>query len=235
MEKVEVGRVLGTPVVLDVTFIILTVLYGQSYFTSGDLQDISYGLLLVTGIALSILAHEFGHALAGRYYGVPASHVELNACGGLCHFERALPAERIPNIVVLLAGPAVTLALWLGCSTLGDLLLELPDSFAGIGGIDRLGGLIWHLGHINYWLLVFNLLPSHPLDGGRALAHILSRWLGYDRAMRLVAYSGFLVTAWVVSMGLAGAYYAFLIAFFLFQANQSVLDVHQGPRWRRWN
>ena len=51
MDKVQIGRLFGIPILLDVSFILLVVLYGQWYFTSGDMQQISYGLLLVTGIA----------------------------------------------------------------------------------------------------------------------------------------------------------------------------------------
>jgi Zn-dependent protease len=96
--------------------------------------------------------------------------------------------------------------------------------------------LLLQLGRLNMLLLVFNLMPAHPLDGGRALAHLVSAFIGYDRAMRLVAYLGMLVAVWLVWLGFSGSYFAFLIAFVLFQANMQVLRVHGGgPRWRRWN
>ena len=234
-EKVEAGRLFGIPVVLDFTFILLVILYGLDYFTSGSIDRMSYGLVLVTGVAVSILLHEFGHAAAAHYYGVGTTHIELNGFGGLCYFARALPPGRWPNIVVLLAGPAVTLLLWQLCSGLTYVMADLPESAGPIGGLDQLTGLIGHLGFINYWLLLFNLLPSHPLDGGRALAQVLSRWLGYDRAMRVVAYMGLAVSLWVALLGLRVSGYTLLIAFSLFQSNMMVLSTHGGPRWRRWN
>lgn len=234
-DKVEVGRVFGIPVLLDVSFIALVLVWGHHYFTSGSVEQISYGLLLVAGVALSILLHEFGHAAASAYYGVPTTHIELNALGGVCYAARALPADRIANIVVLMAGPAVTCVLWLVFTGLYMLAADLPDAWGPLGGIGRLSGLMWHLAYLNWWLLLFNLLPSHPLDGGRTLAHCLSRWMGYDRAMRVVAITGFAVVAWVVWRALDGSYFAFLMAFFLFQANQQALEVHRGPRWQRWN
>lgn len=233
--QIGIGKVFGTPVVLDATFILAVVMWGEHYFTSGSLEQFSYGLLLVAGIAGSILLHEFGHAAAAAYYRVRTTHVELNACGGLCHLSGALPPDRLPNVVVLLAGPAVTLVLWLVCTGLHQTLFDLPESFGFIGGIDRLADLVWHIGYLNWWMLLFNLLPSHPLDGGRSLAHILSRWIGYDRAMRFVAYCGLLVVAWVLLQAMQGAYWTLLLVFYLFQANQQVLDVHKGPSWTRWN
>lgn len=232
-DKVELGRLFGIPIVLDFGLILLAVVFGHSYFLSGDLASMSYGLLLFVGVVLSILLHEFGHAFAGAYYGVPASHIELHGLGGLCHFSRPLPPDRIPNIVVLMAGPAVTLILWLVFKGLGHLAFGLPYSAGFVTGINRVGGLMLHLSLINFYLLIFNLLPAHPLDGGRTLAHILSKWIGYDRAMRFVAYTGTLVTAWLIWEGIQGNYFLLVIGAFLFMSNLSVLDTHGGPRWRR--
>lgn len=235
-EKVEVGRIFGIPVVVDMSLILIVALWGQNYFTSGDAAMMSYGMLLIAGLLVSILLHEFGHAAAYRYFQVPVSHIELNGMGGLCYPARPMPPNRLPNIVVLLAGPAVTGALWLLFSGLETALGNIPDEAGVFSGIDRLAGLCWHLGQVNWWMLLFNLAPSHPLDGGRALAFLLSRWMGYDRAMRLVACTGLLVIVWLVWQGVQGSLFAFVLAFFLFQANQQVLSAHGGgPRWQRWN
>lgn len=231
--KVELGRMFGIPIIIDFGLILLAIVYGHSYFTSVSLSSISYGLLFFTGVALSILLHEFGHAFAGAYYGVPTSHIELHALGGYCHVTRAPPPYRIPNLVILLAGPAVTLVLWLAFMGLGHLAYELPHTLGFVTGVNQLGTLMLHLSVINLYLLIFNLLPSHPLDGGRSYVQILSVWLGYDRAMRLVAYCGVLVIAWLVWLGLQGQYFLWVMAFYLFQSNLAVLDTHGGPRWRR--
>lgn len=232
-DKVDLGRLFGIPIVLDFGLILLALFFGHSYFTAGSLSAMSYGLLLFLGVVLSILLHELGHAFAGAYYGVRTSHIELHGLGGLCHFARPLPPDRIPNIVVLLAGPLVTAILWLVFKGLSHLAYELPANAGFVTGVNRLGGLMWHLSMINFYLLIFNLLPAHPLDGGRALAHIFSKWVGYDRSMRFIAYTGTLVTAWLVWIGIQGQYFMLLVALFLFQANLSVMDTHGGPRWRR--
>lgn len=233
--KVQIGRLFGVPIVLDASFVLLAVLYGQRYFTSGVLDDVSYGLLLVTGIALSILAHEFGHSFAARAFGVPTSYIELNGMGGLCFHARSLPPNRWINVAVLLAGPAVTALLWLGFEQAGNLAVTSASSLGPVSGLARVSSLLWHLSAVNYVLLIFNLLPSHPLDGGRALAQILSRWIGYDRAMRAVAYLGMLVIAWLLYEGVNGSFFAFVVAFYLYMHNKSALDLHGGPRWTRWN
>lgn len=234
MGQVQIGRLFGVPIVLDGSFILLALLFGFSYFTAGSMTSLSYGIVLVTGVALSILLHELGHALAARYYGVPTAFIELNGLGGLCHFARALPPSRWKNIVVLLAGPFANLILWQVFTQSSSLLWNQATS--NPVGIGRTAVLLGQLGSINLMLLVFNLMPAHPLDGGRALAHLSSAFLGYDRAMRFVAYLGLLVALWLAFLGFSGSYFAFLIAFVLAQANLQALQVHgSGPRWTRWN
>jgi stage IV sporulation protein FB len=233
--KAEVGKIFGIPVVLDVTFILIAVMYGQGYLTSGDLSTVSHGLLLFAGVAGSILLHELGHAAAGSYYRVPTAHIELHGFGGLCQFARHLPPDRIANIVVSLAGPAVNLGLWLACCGIYQLLADAPESLGVITGIDRFAHLTWHIGYINYWLMILNLMPSHPLDGGSAAAHILSRFIGYDRAMRFIGYKGLAVTAWLVFEGLPSSSFMLVIAFGLLQSNMMTISTHSGPRWSRWN
>lgn len=233
MGQVEIGRIFGIPIVLDGSFILLALLFGMHHFTSGSTTGLSYGVVLVAGVALSILLHELGHALAARAFRVPTAYIELNGLGGLCHFARAMPPDRMKNIVMLLAGPLVNLILWKVFTYSGTALLTQR---VGGAGIDRTAYLLFNLGSINYMLLIFNLMPAHPLDGGRALAHLASAVIGYDRAMRLVAFLGMLVTAWLVWIGFTGWYFAFVIAFVLFQANMQVLQVHGGgPRWKRWD
>lgn len=234
MGQAEVGRLFGIPIVLDGSFILLALLFGFHHFTAGSTSSLSFGIVLVTGVALSILLHELFHALAARLFGVPTAYIELNGLGGLCHFARPIAPDRFKNIVVLLAGPLANLILWQVFEKSGNaLLFQQSDTLAGL---DRSAALLLQLGQINFLLFVFNLMPAHPLDGGRALAHLSSAVIGYDRAMRFVAYLGLLVTAWLVWYGISGSYFAFLIAFVLFQANMQVLQIHGGgPRWRRWD
>ena len=233
MGKAEIGKIFGIPIVLDASFILLAVLYGYSHFTSSSITGISYGIVLVTGVALSILLHQLGHALAARYWRVPTALIELNGLGGFCYFARPMPQNRIANIVMLLAGPLANLILWQGFSYAGTAMLNSDGG--DLSGVDRTGFLLLQLGSVNQMLFFFNLLPSHPLDGGRTLVQISSKFIGYDRAMRFVAYLGLLVAVWLGFLAFSGAIFAALIAFVLFQANVEVLQTHGGPRWQRWN
>jgi Zn-dependent protease len=237
MGKLEIGQIFGIPIVLDATFILLAVLYGFHNFTSGNAASISYGVVLVAGVALSIVLHELGHALAARFWRVPTAYIELNGIGGLCHFARPMPQDRIANIVMLLAGPLANLILWQIFSNVGTWMLSSGGGGDGddFTGTSRTAFLLLHLGSVNSMLFFFNLLPSHPLDGGRALVQIVSKAIGYDRAMRLIAYLGMLVAGWLGLLAFGGQFFAAFIAIVLLQNNLEVLQTHGGPRWRRWN
>lgn len=196
------------------------------------LDGVTYGLALVTGVAVSILIHELGHAAAARYYGVPTAEIELNGLGGLCHFARPLPLDRITNIVVLLAGPATNLVLWYVFSYAATAAID--NSVDGPIGMNRTAMLLMQLSNINQMLLVFNLLPAHPLDGGRALAQILSFGITYARAMRLIAVFGFVISAMLAVSSVRNGIFMALIALVLFQANLEIWKAYKGDGWRRW-
>jgi Zn-dependent protease len=235
MGQAEVGRLFGIPIVLDVTFIFLFVIFGLQYFISGDSVQISYGLLLITGLALSILLHELGHAFAGRMYGIGTSHIELNGLGGLCYYDSAMPIAAIPRTVMALAGPGMNLMLWFVLGAIASYLYTLEISAGDIAGTVRFAALLDHLSSWNFVLMWFNLLPSHPLDGGTALSAMLGPVTGRERAMRWIAYSGMLVVAWLAWRAIQGDMFAAVIAFSLLMANQAVLQsTGRGPPWTRY-
>jgi membrane-associated protease RseP (regulator of RpoE activity) len=107
---------------------------------------------------LSILLHEFGHALQARREGIEIDGITLWLFGGVARFKgsfRSAGAE----FRVAIAGPLVSLALGV-LFVLIALINGLPSAVDGVAA--------W-LGYINLTLLVFNLLPAPPLDGGRVL------------------------------------------------------------------
>jgi Zn-dependent protease len=183
----------------------------------------SAGFIIVVGLLLSILLHELGHAFAGRLFNAHVSHIDLTGIGGVAHFERSLPASAFARSVIYLAGPAVNLGLWYG---LGALATEMYR-----GGNPMVAQPLAVLSWANYVLMVFNLLPAYPLDGGRTLDAILGAVLGGVWATRIVATLGLVVAAGVAWWALPTNFFMLLIAFFLAQANWEALQ--SIGRWRR--
>ena len=153
------------------------------------------------------------------------SHIELTGIGGIAHFERSLPRSAFARSVISLAGPAVNLALWLG-------LGWLAGEAAGSG--NRMVSLpLAVLASANFFLMVFNLLPAYPLDGGHTLDAWLGALLGPVWSVRIVAGLGLVVAAGVALFALPTGFFLLIVALFLAQANWQALQSVGGTRWRR--
>jgi Zn-dependent protease len=220
--RMEMGRIAGIPIFLDMFFVLVLVLFTYPFFTSGNTQMMSAGFIIVIGLLLSILLHELGHAFAGRLFNAHVSHIDLTGIGGVAHFERSLPGSAFARMVIYLAGPAVNLGLWYGLDALagemyqGSPMVALPLAV---------------LASANKILLIFNLLPAYPLDGGRTLDALLGAVLGGVWSTRIVATLGLVVAAGVVYYALPTNFFMLLIAYFLAQANWEALQSIGG--WRR--
>jgi stage IV sporulation protein FB len=137
-----------------------------------NLSVIPFSLVLITMACMfvSVLVHEFGHALCGRYYG-DKNHTVLYMMGGLCVSERGAVPERWPRINQLLWGPGA-----------GFILAVAPTAayFALRYGYVQIENmyvvwLILQLMWINLVWGLMNLLPVYPLDGGQICREII-RW-----------------------------------------------------------
>lgn len=223
--RLEFGRIAGVPIYLDMLLVLILIIFSHRYFTSGDTQLMSAGILIIVGILASILLHEVGHMLAARIWKVGTDEIEIGGLGGVARFSSSLPRSVLAQTVIFLAGPFANLLLWQG---FGALTTE-----AWAIGKPMLGLALATLAGINFWLMVFNLLPSYPLDGGRTLDAWLHPVLGPVWSVRIVAGLGLVVTALVVWMALPTNFWLLIVAFVLFQTNWAALDSVGGLRGRR--
>jgi Zn-dependent protease len=223
LTRIEIGRIAGIPIYLDMFFVLVLLVFTYPYFTSGSTQAMSAGFVIVIGLLLSILLHELGHAFAGRLFGASVSHIELTGLGGIAQFERSLPRSVFARTVIYLAGPAVNLALWQG--------LDFLTSEALMSGKSLLALPFAVLASANFFLMIFNLLPAYPLDGGHTLDAWLGAILGSSWATRIVGTLGLLVAAGVAYLAFPSAFFLMLVALFLAMANWEALQ--SAGRWRR--
>jgi Zn-dependent protease/CBS domain-containing protein len=170
-DSFTIGRIAGISVGVNWSWLIVFALIAWtlavSIFpsTNPGLGDGSYiGMALVAALLFftSLLLHEYGHALQARRDGMEIEGITLWLFGGVAKFKGMFPSAGA-EFRIAIAGPLVSLVL--GLLFLGvPMLLGLPSTVDGV--------LFW-LGSINVALLVFNLLPALPLDGGRILRSIL--------------------------------------------------------------
>jgi Zn-dependent protease/CBS domain-containing protein len=200
----SLGRIAGTEIKVHLTFLLVLALQAFSAYRSGGAAAAIGSTLFVLALFLCVLLHEFGHVLMARRFGVRTPDILLLPIGGVARLERIPEAPR-QELLVALAGPAVTLVV-------AGVLYALVY---GAG----LGGSVADLAQLNTLLLLFNLIPAFPMDGGRVLRAVLSSRVGLQRATRVAAGIGQLVA---VAMGIAGLVMSppnpilLLIAFFVF-------------------
>lgn len=155
----------------------------------------------------SIVLHELGHALAARREGIETKAIDLWFFGGLARLSRdaRTPGEEFRMAA---AGPAVTLLIVLLCAGAGVLLAgreAFAEAAAASGrGISPVLLLVAWLATINLGLLIFNLVPAYPLDGGRLARAAVWRFTGdRGRATRLAARLGLGFACLLGALGLA--------------------------------
>jgi stage IV sporulation protein FB len=180
----RIGTLLGIPIRVHFTFLLLLVWFGSVSSEQG--RGFLGGVVFLVLLFACVVLHELGHALAARRYGVRTSEIVLYPIGGVARLER-LPSGKA-ELVIAIAGPVVNLVLaallWGG--------LRLTDARAPGLSEDLLTAapVAWQLLAANLTLFFFNLIPAFPMDGGRILRAALSIFLGQTRATTIAARIG---------------------------------------------
>jgi Zn-dependent protease/predicted transcriptional regulator len=199
--SIQLARVFGIRVGVDPTWFLALFLFiwllSDEYrrlFPDDDTKAFVLATVSTFAFFLSVVVHELGHAFAARRQDIGVSSVDLALFGG---FTRMTRETRTPGeeFKVAVAGPIGTLLVAVVCFGLGQLLYggEVVDGATFDSGSDVAAGaaVLGWLTLINVVLLVFNLVPAYPLDGGRILRAAVWRFTGErDRATRVVARLG---------------------------------------------
>jgi Zn-dependent protease len=161
--------------------------------TRGDrYSSITWNILEYLALFLIVTMHEFGHSLACRSVGGQANRIVLWPLGGVAYV--APPQRPGATLWSIAAGPLVNVALV-------PVFLVAKPLVAAYGSPDLLH-LIRNLSFINAGLLIFNLLPIYPLDGGQILRSLL--WFLFGRARSLMAATiiGFIGVAGLIALAI---------------------------------
>ena len=209
----RIGRVAGTDIKVHATFPLLLIWAAVvSYRQAGAAAAADFTLFLLALFAC-ILLHEFGHIRMASRFGVRTPDVILLPIGGVARLER-IPDEPKQELLIALAGPAVTLVIAGALFILAKLLGQHPSLDDPVTGNQP---FIVRLMAVNVYVLLFNLLPVFPMDGGRVFRALLARRLGLMRATRIAGGVG---QAAAIAMGIygfsAGAPLLMLVALFVY-------------------
>ena len=205
--SVKLFRLLGIDVYLHWAWFVAFL-----YFTSRPHAYSNYGwsALEILSLFCIVLTHEFGHALACRSVGGTANLIVLWPLGGVAYV--APPQRPGAQLWSIAAGPLVNVILF---PTL-FLLVALGKKLGWPAGYPDAFMLLTNVALINTVLLIFNLLPVYPLDGGQILRSLL--WFPFGRASSLFAASiiGFIGVAGLIVLAIVlKSLWLGLIAFFI--------------------
>lgn len=203
--SIPLGKWFGVPVALHFSWVLFIVLIAW--------QNPNFAIVLSSLFGI-VLLHEFGHSLAGMYFNHKTRSITLYPFGGVALME--MPAKASQELVVALAGPAVNVLfvpiLW--------LLVHLFPEY----------GILGQIYQSNLVLLVFNMLPSFPMDGGRVFRALMAMSLkDHSRATIIAARVG---QAFCVGFGTLGILVSnpmlVVIGFFLYlNADKEIFEAQQ--------
>ncbi len=176
-KRLELCTVFGIRIGVDLSWFIIAILLSWTlaagYFPASypNLTHQAYwimGILGMLGLFLCILLHELGHAFTARYYGMTISRITLFIFGGVAEITKEPPSPKV-EFLVSIAGPIVSILL-AGCMyllTMCGHALDWSIIFIAITS---------YLALINIVVVLFNMIPAFPLDGGRVLRSLLWYW-----------------------------------------------------------
>ncbi len=168
-------RLLGVPVEIGMTALLLVAFLALSYGRSGT-GGLALGALTAVILIASILVHELGHAVVGTRLGLDPRRIMLHGFGGYTEYGKR-PSAR-DGVISSLAGPIAGLLLG-GLLVVVQVLLggQLPSAVVGLLSMAIFINIFWSL---------FNLLPIYPMDGGQVLWYGLRLRMNASRADRIV-------------------------------------------------
>lgn len=213
-----VGSVAGIPIYLHFTFLLLLVFIAANQRQHGE--PILGGLALVIAVFTSVALHELGHAMMARKFGIGTDDIVLYPIGGVARLRSM--GENLQEFWIAVAGPAVNIviagliAIYL---YLGGHWETISEEIAANLSTNTFPDLLQRLMAINIILVIFNMIPAFPMDGGRVLRSLLTMAMSKERATAIAAGIGQALAICFVLIGLLmGQVFLMFIGIFVFIA-----------------
>ncbi|MBA2777275.1 MAG: site-2 protease family protein [Chloroflexia bacterium] len=204
----KIGHLYGVDVNVHPTFglVLVWVIWQWGFSDSRGPGEFALGIVLVSLVFASVLLHELGHCAMAQQFGIRVLDITLWPFGGVARIEQ-LPAQPRSEFMIALAGPATNLAIAVALFPVVLLTGVIAGRDALFSTSDPLGSmtpatLVTYLAIVNLFILVFNLLPAFPVDGGRMLRAALSPAIGRERATSIAVAAGLAFAVLFVMVGL---------------------------------
>ncbi|MEM9137648.1 MAG: site-2 protease family protein, partial [Cyanobacteria bacterium P01_F01_bin.42] len=183
----QLGKLFGIPLLIDSSWLLIVALVTVSNAIAWQSEFPAWGVTLTwtAGFAMaillfaSVLLHELGHSLVAKARGIQVNSITLFLFGGIASLEQEAKTPET-TFLIAIAGPLVSLGLWLGLGWVAHFSTDASAAHI----------LFQDLASINLILVLFNMIPGLPLDGGHVLKAAIwratgNRFLGSHWAARV--------------------------------------------------
>jgi Zn-dependent protease len=217
----RIARVADIDIKVHITFFLILILGGVQWAgITRQAQGALFGVVLMILLFTCVTLHELGHALAAKYFKIPVREITLLPLGGVALLSKN-PEKPLHELVIAAAGPIVNIIIagLLAIPVGAQMRMSLLD---GRGLLPEMSStslqtLLFWLFSANISLVVFNLIPAFPLDGGRILRALLAMAMGYPRATRIASAIGQIIAVGLGVYGVvSGQFLLVLTAIFIF-------------------
>jgi Zn-dependent protease len=217
----RIARVSGIDIKIHVTFPLILVLGGWQGGARHGANGAVFGVSLVLALFLCVTLHELGHSVVAQHFGIPVRQIILLPLGGVALISRN-PDRPVHELLIAVAGPLVNVGIAAVLLPLAGAALA-ATGFDGRGLVDGIisspslaAFVVWLLA-ANVTLVLFNLIPAFPLDGGRMLRALLAMRMDFPRATRIASKVGEVFAVVFGLFGvLTGNFVLVLVAVFVF-------------------
>jgi Zn-dependent protease len=216
--SLSLGKIAGIKVSIHWTFLILLawIVY-VNYQVGGTPQELLWSIVYVLSIFVCVVLHEYGHALTARKFNIGTRDITLYPIGGIASLE-SIPKKPREELLVALAGPAVNVVIAAVLFPFIDRSLIFESAgFTQINASNFLTSFVT----VNIWLVLFNMIPAFPMDGGRVFRALLAFKLERVKATRIAAALGQFLAFCFMLLGLYSNPFLIVIGIFIFISAQA--------------
>lgn len=184
--SIKIAKIAGIEVRIHLTFLLLLAFIAISYYQAGGRDAAIEGVGFILIIFGCVLLHEFGHAIAAKAFGIETPDITLLPIGGVARLQR-MPDKPSQELIVAIAGPLVNVVI----AAVLFLVIGFRIDWGGAANLgDPSGSMLAKVAAVNVMLVLFNLIPAFPMDGGRMLRALLAMITSHARATLIAARIG---------------------------------------------
>lgn len=191
--SLNLGRYAGIKVQIHWTFWLLFLFIGFMVISNeGGVEDLFWNFLFIFALFFCVVLHEYGHALAAKRYGIGTRSITLLPIGGVASLKD-MPDDPKQEFIIAIAGPLVNVViaflLYL-VVPVDTFMVDDPELFEEQLSSINASNFLFYLLMVNIVLVVFNMIPAFPMDGGRVFRAILSTRMSRVQATKAATALG---------------------------------------------